>query len=812
MTPFIHPRPPATTILSLLLITAACHQLKADSIWVSPNGADSNPGTRSLPLKTLKAAQSALEHHPMRGKTPLTVHCLPGTYYLNETLVFQPQHSGSKSFPVILRSTEHDRAVISGGNKLDLHWKQISPTLWQASTPKDLEIDQLFVNGQRQHMARYPNFDPTSQYFQGYSANATSPERISRWKNPSGGYLHAMHSSLWGDMHWLITGKTPSNTLDMVGGWQNNRQMGAHAEYRFVENILEELDASGEWFHNPATSTLYFIPPPDLDLASATIETAQLTQLINFLGSPDQPVHDIQLQGFKFQHAKRSFMDNREPLLRSDWTTSRSGACYFRNAESCSIQDCSFDQLGGNGVFVDGYNRNIQILRNHFKNTGASAVSLVGRPHSLRSPLLEYHQTQPLDAIDKTPGPKSNDYPASCLIEDCLIVAPGRVEKQTAGVNIAIADSITVRHCSIYECPRAGINICDGSFGGHLIEGNDVFDTVLETGDHGSFNSWGRDRFWHPDRKVTEQWVSQYPDMPKWECQKTITLRDNRFRCDHGWDIDLDDGSSNYVIANNLCLAGGIKLREGYFRTVTNNIIVNWSFCPHVWYANSHSTFTRNIIWQDTYHPAGMNHTDQPALINSNFVHQANAVTSPASGLTRFGGDQHSLLGDARFIDPVQGNYALQSNSPAITLGFIPFDTSRFGVRPPQLKAIARQAQLPGTLEAATLKSGGWDREYKTPITASWRGITLQNLHSPAEMSAFGLARNQKGLLVTAINPNSITHKNGIQNNDVILQINQTPTPSLAELGDLLKTIQPAAPLTLTIWRNQSSLTISFQP
>ena len=59
-----------------------------------------------------------------------------------------------------------------------------------------------------------------------------------------------------------------------------------------------------------------------------------------------------------------------------------------------------------------------------------------------------------------------------------------------------MAMNITVSHCSIYDMPRAGINIGDGCWGGHVIEFCDVFDTVLETGDHGSFNSWGRDRFW----------------------------------------------------------------------------------------------------------------------------------------------------------------------------------------------------------------------------------------------------------------------------------------------------------------------------
>ena len=61
--------------------------------------------------------------------------------------------------------------------------------------------------------------------------------------------------------------------------------------------------------------------------------------------------------------------------------------------------------------------------------------------------------------------------------------------------------------------PRAGINISEGTWGGHLLEHNDVFDTVLETGDHGSFNSWGRDRFWHPDRATMDSLVAAHPEL-----------------------------------------------------------------------------------------------------------------------------------------------------------------------------------------------------------------------------------------------------------------------------------------------------------
>jgi hypothetical protein len=53
-----------------------------------------------------------------------------------------------------------------------------------------------------------------------------------------------------------------------------------------------------------------------------------------------------------------------------------------------------------------------------------------------------------------------------------------------------------------------------------------------------------------------------------------------------GWDVDLDDGSSNYETYNNLFLRGGLKLREGFHRHVRKNIAVNNALYPHVWYAN----------------------------------------------------------------------------------------------------------------------------------------------------------------------------------------------------------------------------------
>jgi hypothetical protein len=47
-------------------------------------------------------------------------------------------------------------------------------------------------------------------------------------------------------------------TITCESGWHYNRQMGMHDAHRFLENIFEELDAPGEWFHDRTTQTLYY--------------------------------------------------------------------------------------------------------------------------------------------------------------------------------------------------------------------------------------------------------------------------------------------------------------------------------------------------------------------------------------------------------------------------------------------------------------------------------------------------------------------------------------------------------------------------
>jgi hypothetical protein len=686
--------------------------------------------------------------------------------------------------------------VISGGVRLKLEWTPWRDGIFQAKAPAGLVWDQLFINGDRQHMARYPNFDPQAGQFNGSSADAISPERIARWADPTGGFIHAMHSSLWGDMHYRILGKNGNGSLRYEGGWQNNRPSAMHPKYRFVENIFEELDAPGEWYHNEKASKLYFFPPSGLDLKTAMVEVVQLAHLIEFNGSAEKPVKFVTLRGLTFRHARRTFMENREPILRSDWTVYRGGTVFFDGAEDVAVQDCDFDQVGGNAIFVSDYNRRITVRGCLIQNCGANGIAFVGDPKAVRSPVFGYNTKNDYKALDRTPGPLTDNYPADCLVEDCLITHSGRFEKQTAPVEIDLAQNIKVRHCSIYEVPRAGINIGDGCWGGHVVEFCDIFDTVLETGDHGSFNSWGRDRYWQPNVKTVDQQVAIEPQLPYLDVVRSITLRNSRWRCDHGWDIDLDDGSSNYRIYNNLLLHGGLKLREGFGRIVTNNIIVNNSLHPHVWFTHSGDVFARNIV-MGAYQPALMAIPKWGEEVDFNLFTTSQADRSKYVDRDC---DVHSLVGDAQFFNPAAGDFRVKGTSPALKLGFVNFPMNEFGVESPRLKAMVRTPQITPPLS---------NRTNAGPTQAKWMGAIVRELVGE-EYSALGLAADASGVLFADVPEKSDAFRAGFRTGDFVQQADDQPVKGLTNLLARVTKVSPGQILKLELIRSYQSKTIEF--
>lgn len=757
----------------------------SQNIYVSPTGNDKNPGTQTKPIASFEKAQQLVRNLDNRSKVKVIFS--KGTYYLPETIRFTEKDNKAS---VVYTAEKEGGAILSGGSLLKLKWTLYEGGIYKATVPANTVIDQLYINGVRQRMARFPNviegkkvFDTWDLSHEAKPDTASDPlntKRISHWKNPEGGYIHAMHAYLWGDMHWLIKGKNKDGGLIEEGGWQNNRPSPRHPVFRIVENIFEELDAPGEWFFNSADELLYYMPANGVDINKARVEIVRLKHLIEFTGSKEHPVCNIELKGFVFRHAARTFMENKEPLLRSDWTVYRGGAVFFEDAKNCRITDCEFDQVGGNAVFINKYNRNIVIKGCYIHHSGANGISFVGDPAAVRSPLFRYGN-QNFQAMDRTPGPLGDNFPEDCEVEDCLITMTGRDEKQTAPIQISISHAITVSHCSIYDVPRAGINISEGSFGGHIIQDCDIFNTVLETGDHGSFNSWGRDRYWTPDTRETDKEVAKQKDLPYLDMIGPNIIRHNRWRCDHGWDIDLDDGSSWYRIYDNLLLNGGLKMREGFDRVATNNIIINNGLHPHVWYLNSGDVFRKNIVFK-AYQPAIM---DNSIPVDGKWGKELDHNFYVSDSLERFkfiknSCDLNSMNGNPLFVNPSKGDFRVSSNSPALKTGFVNFVMDQFGVRKPSLKAIAKIPKLPQI--AATV----YGLRVSNQMAYSWMGILLLDPIGD-QWSAYGVSYTAGGVVLSKVDEASLAYKLGFRSNDLIQQINGLPVRNSSDLKQVLE-------------------------
>lgn len=776
----------ATAISAMGIIETSAQSV----IFVSPEGDDNNSGTLEYPFKSISKAQ--YKARELDGD--ICIYLREGEYRIDNPIVFTPD-DGNDSKSLTLSSYNNEHVSINGSDPVVIgKWEPYKDNILKTTVKLDFPVDMLIVNGKIRHMARFPNYDPDGVRFNGTSSSATAPERVKSWKNPEGGFLHVMHAHDWGDFHYRITGKDNTGNLLLEGGHQNNRKSGLHPDNRMVENIFEELDCPEEWYYNASESSLFYYPASQEDVTMSYFEVPRLKHLVEFRGSMTEPVKNITIRGIEFCNTARTFMEKYEPLLRSDWTIYRGGAIILEGTENCHLENLHFHNLGGNAVFFSYYNRQSGVTKSHFNNIGASAVCFVGDPEAVRSPAFEYNEYVSLEDMDTMIGSKSDNYPEDCEVHDNLITKIGLFEKQVTGIELSMCRSIKVSHNSIYDVPRSGINVSEGTWGGHIIEYNDIFDTVKETGDHGSFNSWGRDRFWHPDYSQMAEIVKENPSLILADASSTVIIRNNRFRCDRGWDIDLDDGSSNYHIYNNLCLNGGIKLREGFYRIVENNILVNNTFHPHVWFDDSGDVFTRNIV-MTPYRPINVNKW------GSHVDYNIFAGKSILDNVMKNGTDSNSIYCSLDFVNPAEGDYTLKhSCHDVFRIGFQNFDMDNFGVKSPHLRKIAGKPVMPLPI----INDGTDKSEFK-----SWHGWNIKNLETLGERSATGMD-SERGVYVISLSVFNNPLRDYIKANDVILEFAGKPVNTMDDLFEAERHIDRDSDIRITIFRNQKENVINI--
>ncbi len=130
-------------------------------LYVATTGSDDNPGTLQQPFASLEKAKKAVRENTAPG--PVRVLLREGTYYLKQPFELGPGDSATADAPVTYAAYPGERVTLSGGRRLDCHWRAYENGIMMCELPEakggKLVFTQLFVNGKRQVRARYPNYD-----------------------------------------------------------------------------------------------------------------------------------------------------------------------------------------------------------------------------------------------------------------------------------------------------------------------------------------------------------------------------------------------------------------------------------------------------------------------------------------------------------------------------------------------------------------------------------------------------------------------------------------------------------------------------
>ena len=369
-------------------------------IYVSPSGDDADLGTNpGHPLRTVAQAQAVVRSLDTNMRGDITVELESGTYRLSAPLTLGAADSGTNGHDVIWTAAPGAHPVLSGGTQIT-GWHESDPAkdIWAAPVPAGLDTRQLYVNGVRAQPASGPapvTLTPTST---GYTA---SSDVMASWSNPAEiDFVYTGGAAYWslksgGEGGWTEpqcpVASISGTTITMAEPCWDNSTMRAtnHVgdstlangeQPAYIENAYPLLTQPGQWYLDESANTMYYIPRPGEQLATADVEAPVLQSLVTGQGTATAPVHDIVFSGIQFSYAtwlQPSSPDGFSEIqanytLTGDGAYATQGLCGLVPGGTCPFGD--WTQEPGNLSF--SYDQDIAFLGDAFVHLGAAGLQL----------------------------------------------------------------------------------------------------------------------------------------------------------------------------------------------------------------------------------------------------------------------------------------------------------------------------------------------------------------------------------------------------------------------------------------------------
>ncbi len=544
------------------------------------NGNDAESGeSEEEALKTLSAAQALIREKNDDMYGDIYVH-LSGEFKLDETMVMTPEDSGTNGFSVIYSGDGN--ASISGGEKIS-GFNKVEGTPLYKTTVSNADFRQLYVNGNRAQRARSKwLYLPKEAYYPETEEDttATAEPEETETVNPIGYILDGndfpedFSSPSDMEMVWLPSWRNVRVPLESMTRLESGDLKVEYPDipfdamftssapvtenhYFYIENAPEFLDEPGEWYCNNE-GELFYYPLETDDMENAEVFIPRTEKLLSIGGTDDERIENITFKGIEFKYGAW----NRTTEIGFSTVQAE----VIRDVERYDAETKTYPSMMLPAQICVDYGKNINFLDNKFIHLGSVGLSFDNKTEHSKIEGNLFDDTSAA-AITVSNGimPKNSPKDEFCRYIDIKnnLIRRVSVEYMTPAITAYYVHHTSISNNDLKDCPYTGISLGWGwnpnekNITDNTVANNRIDNVLYKLRDGGHIYTLSR--------------------------AEDSVIENNYMIKSGSWKggVYLDNGSSNYIIRNNVIEAVDRWVKLTYTNLSGNITYDNYSDSIH---------------------------------------------------------------------------------------------------------------------------------------------------------------------------------------------------------------------------------------